>query len=278
MGYRYYRRSSPYAGRTLPGRFSQVNQQSASGSSYTKNQIALQTFVENGFVAARSVDFAKSIAYRVNATPNQLYWVDKLVKEILEKQNLHAPAGAAEAVAAAPQLDASKIFTLFDNARKHLKYPKIALMFADKTPIRLATSRNHPDTVFVSAGGYGTQNYCRLSRAGAITRMSLDAVRAAELVKILTAFAADPEKVAQEYGKLTHNCCYCLKQLDTPESLAVGYGPICADHYGLMWGKKAPRTKPNVHELLSKDEEFVVEVSSAAVALDKTMNELLVDQ
>lgn len=34
-------------------------------------------------------------------------------------------------------------------------------------------------------------------------------------------------------------CFYCGRDLDTPESLAVGYGPVCAAHLGLPWGAKA---------------------------------------
>ena len=34
-------------------------------------------------------------------------------------------------------------------------------------------------------------------------------------------------------------CFYCGRDLDTPESLAVGYGPVCAAKLGLPWGAKA---------------------------------------
>ena len=34
-------------------------------------------------------------------------------------------------------------------------------------------------------------------------------------------------------------CFFCGRDLDTPESLLVGYGPTCADNHGLPWGDKA---------------------------------------
>ena len=34
-------------------------------------------------------------------------------------------------------------------------------------------------------------------------------------------------------------CFFCGRDLDTPESLLVGYGPTCADNHGLSWGDKA---------------------------------------
>jgi hypothetical protein len=104
--------------------------------------------------------------------------------------------------------------------------------------------------------------------------MFLKGAQAAELQTILSDFANDPEKVAQEYGKLTHNCCYCSLPLSTEESLSVGYGNICAKHYGLSWGKNTPRSKPNVKELL---EVVGTTIQTAGMALDQEMNELLAD-
>ena len=40
---------------------------------------------------------------------------------------------------------------------------------------------------------------------------------------------------AQEGGE----CAFCGKELDTQESLTVGYGPTCAKRHGLPWGAKA---------------------------------------
>ena len=36
-------------------------------------------------------------------------------------------------------------------------------------------------------------------------------------------------------------CCFCHKELTTKESLAVGYGPLCAEKLGLPWGETAER-------------------------------------
>lgn len=57
-----------------------------------------------------------------------------------------------------------------------------------------------------------------------------------EIVDVLIALNADPAGVASVYGKATGNCCFCGKYIETKESMAVGYGPVCADNYGLPWG------------------------------------------
>jgi hypothetical protein len=215
--------------------------------SYTKNQIALQTFLANGLIKPQDVDFAKSIAHKPNPSIKQVYWIDRMVKEAM---------GEGQASPQKVKADLSRIFVLFDNAMaSKLKYPKITLQFKDGTPIRMSTSRNYRDSVFVSRGGYGSEQFAKLFRNGEIRLFTKTQERETELMQILTAFAADPEKVAQEYGKLTHNCCYCAKQLDTAESLAVGYGPVCAKHYGLAWGKKVARTTPNVSDLMKGMQE-----------------------
>jgi len=211
---------------------------------FTKNQIALQTFLANGVVPKNTVSFASSIANRQNATSKQLFYVDKLVNEILEKANKPIPV-------IKNSFDDTKIFQLFDNAQKHLKYPKIRIQTESGKPILLAVSKNHPGVIWLSSGGFGTINYGRIIQNEGFIRFShADTEIQKEISKTIENFAADPVKVSADHGKLTHNCCYCSKKLDTQESLDVGYGPICAKHYGLPWGKNVQRIKPNVEELV----------------------------
>lgn len=42
---------------------------------------------------------------------------------------------------------------------------------------------------------------------------------------------------AKAFGDSTHHCVFCYRSLTTKESKAVGYGPVCADNYGLPWGE-----------------------------------------
>lgn len=56
------------------------------------------------------------------------------------------------------------------------------------------------------------------------------------LVPYLVRFATDPAGVAAEHGRLTGKCCFCNIGLKDPRSTAVGYGPKCAERFGLEWG------------------------------------------
>lgn len=57
------------------------------------------------------------------------------------------------------------------------------------------------------------------------------------VINLVGRLGADPVTVAGEYGRLTGNCCFCGLKLTDARSTAVGYGPVCADKFGLAWGE-----------------------------------------
>lgn len=57
-----------------------------------------------------------------------------------------------------------------------------------------------------------------------------------DCVDVLDEFNSDPVAKAVHNGRLTGTCCFCGQPLTTKESVGMGYGPICADRYGLPWG------------------------------------------
>jgi hypothetical protein len=57
---------------------------------------------------------------------------------------------------------------------------------------------------------------------GVIKRLSVDT------------FATADEAAA--FGKMVGRCCFCSTPIDTKESIAAGYGPVCAANRGLPWG------------------------------------------
>jgi hypothetical protein len=242
---------------------------------FTPNQISLQTFLANGLVPKTTISFATSIATARNPSSKQQFYIDKLVNDILNpKPQTGTPSN----------FDPSPIFKLFDNAQKKLRHPKINLKTDGGLPLRMNTSRNHPNCVFLGSGGFGSPTYGKLMRSGEIHWYSKDHAERTDVQAMVEKFAKDPVKVSADYGKLNHNCCYCSKALDTVESLDVGYGPVCAKHFDLPWGgKTTKRTKPNVKELLEVIEATTgIDVSTAIdsfaqAAIDSEMNEMLID-
>jgi hypothetical protein len=82
--------------------------------------------------------------------------------------------------------------------------------------------------------------YGRLNRDGVYTatvgRTSVELEIYEEVLRTLRDFAANPAEYAAAHGRATGNCCFCGRGLTDERSVAVGYGPICADYYGLPWG------------------------------------------
>ena len=58
------------------------------------------------------------------------------------------------------------------------------------------------------------------------------------ILPFMELLAKNPESTAVRYGKLANSCCYCNLTLTDPKSVTAGYGPKCAENYGLPWGNK----------------------------------------
>lgn len=152
----------------------------------------------------------------------------------------------------AAQLNAAglpSIFNMFKSAAGHLKRPAIRLADDAGNHLTLSlaaeTSKN-AGFIYVKRDGVG-DGYCgKISPEGRFFPVS-SCPKTVE--PHLLAFAADPTGVATKYGRLTGKCCFCGRKLTDERSTAMGYGPVCADHFGLDWGKAhtnlaAPAAQP----------------------------------
>lgn len=135
-----------------------------------------------------------------------------------------------------------RVSQLFKTAReKGLKKAQIDIavsMGEDIVPLTLKqvspTGRNPEGTIYVSCGA--TKEYFGKIMPDGLFFKSEKCDQ--DEVAALTMFAQDPVGVSRASGRLTSNCCFCRKKLTTPESVAVGYGPSCAENFGLPWGDK----------------------------------------
>ncbi len=138
----------------------------------------------------------------------------------------------------------SGLMELFAKAKEHLKYPKITLEFEDATfQLSLAGQKSKkPGWLNITDGQPFGQNqwYGRVSPEGVWEQPhNIDAETKKKLSRILNGFSQNAAVAAAKYGHLSGNCCFCHKKLTTDNSTAVGYGPVCAGHYGLPWGAKS---------------------------------------
>ena len=198
--------------------------------------IQLEAAIQHGKV--RKSDFFASLISQYHAKG---YLSDKQIA-CIEKAILK-PATPTPTGPKAVAIDVSQILDLFATAKASgLKYPKIR-MTADghKLVLNVAGDKaKEPGTVNVTDGGPFGDNvwYGRITTSGEFqqSRSSTPAV-----VAVLTKLAADPHATAHAYGLQTNNCCFCSKTLTDKRSVSAGYGPTCADNFGLsdQWASAA---------------------------------------
>lgn len=212
---------------------------------------ALSVKIKEGKLG-RSTDFANNLirGYRKfgKLTERQEPWVDRL----LARADGHEEPGTATLPSFAG------VYALFQRARAHLKYPKITLLLPGNKGLKLYMSgprSTKPDMVnLVEPNQVGPDRawYGRVAADGKYTASRSAGPLLLDITTVLTRLASEPEKVAAEYGKLTGNCCFCSLPLSDARSLSVGYGPICAKHYGLAWGGK---DEPTIEEKVGIEKE-----------------------
>lgn len=110
--------------------------------------------------------------------------------------------------------------------------PRVAFKIAGKT------SKYKGQIMVTSGGAYGQSMFF-----GRIDQGTFHPAPKAspEIIAFVKQFAAEPHKMGSAYGLATMHCCFCSKAIDTVDSKAMGYGPVCASKFGLPWGKKATK-------------------------------------
>ena len=183
----------------------------------------------------RGREFASSLitqaAGRRGLSQKQWDWVDKLVA----RANAPAPQPRLAEIGSV-----AGIIELFDRAQTHLRRPAILLRGPDgDLRLALAGARARvPGSINVTSADRGDW-YGRVTRDGTYEPCrKFDDATIAAITRGLRAMANDPAGAAAAYGHLTGACCFCNRTLTDERSTSVGYGPICAGHYGLPWGER----------------------------------------
>jgi len=178
---------------------------------------------------ARDRDFALSILRSLTtgrASDKQVAWAERLVS----RANGTEPKTEV--------INVTGIVALLAGAGARLKFPKVRLATPNgqRVVLGIAGERSkYTGSVMITDGGpFGANTYFgRISPDG---ELAPAAAMTGEVLALLREFAADPAGVGALIGKRTGNCCFCSRTLETKESLAVGYGPVCAENYSLPWG------------------------------------------
>lgn len=73
-------------------------------------------------------------------------------------------------------------------------------------------------------------------------------------------------------GKAMGRCCFCGTKIESEESLVHGYGPICAENFGLPWGEASKEQKEAMKEAAIKEAFSIddLEQMAAGISGDET--------
>jgi hypothetical protein len=215
----------------------------------TLAEISAQTLVEQvnaleakiASLPERDREFAGSLVKQFNSrglSSKQLFWVGRLLARVYGHPDA-TPQGTTTNVG-----NVKGIVDLLETAAKHLKRPAIVLRAGD-FDIRLSIAGPRakvPGSITVlSADRNGDETrdwYGRITREGEYQPSRKFEAQQTAIGATLAAMANDPAKTAGEYGRLVGRCCFCRLPLSDERSTEVGYGKICAAHFGLPWGAR----------------------------------------
>ena len=204
-------------------------------SPLTGNQVAeyLKANLSSGFVSSL-LEFRERNG---RWSERQGMWAHKLTLDHMEA-NKPQPVAQPTAETIAPEqptykADEVKIFlpTVLEFLNRPTKLKRIKLTFKHNDgEVTIKKGANGRAVFWVAKNGVlkgrieATGEY-KVKEADASVSATLDGLE------------ENPQAFTAENGKESGQCCFCSLPLTDERSVKVGYGKICAGHYGLPWGK-----------------------------------------
>lgn len=136
-----------------------------------------------------------------------------------------------------PAYNVPNLVNIFAHAAERLRYPKVTFRIEDGKLLRFQRAgerSKYPGCLQVTDARPFGENvwYGRVVNGVFNPSPKCDA----DTLRFVMDFNADPAAFAAQYGHNSGHCCFCNKELTDARSVSVGYGPVCAGHYGLPWG------------------------------------------
>ena len=147
-----------------------------------------------------------------------------------------AARAAAAAAPATPTIDLRSIAAFITAARdRGLKSPKLRVLAPnDRDELRLSITKGGavPGSIAVVVAGEFIG--CVRPDGQTTGKLASDMPLQTYLLRV----AEDPAKAAKSYAALMGLCSFCSLPLTDAGSVEVGYGPVCAKHWGLPHSPK----------------------------------------
>jgi hypothetical protein len=196
----------------------------------------------------------KQIARLRSQRTGNLYSVE-LPQGFMTSSDTHAWVGVADfhncerrytpTPQAAPALPAKGEFTataeFFNRVLDHGKAKRLSItLHADPvTAIEIKYNERKRLLYVTDGGAWGESEYYGAIELGTGAFRNGRSRMDPERSDMLVAFNLDPVATAVRSAKITGACSFCSRKLTDERSVAVGYGAICAEKYGLPWGESS---------------------------------------
>jgi hypothetical protein len=167
-------------------------------------------------------------------TPNRLFWAHRLAVEAIN--------GPPEKPKPVSLTNFDRIVQMFKHAKSKLEFPKVKFKLPRGETLQLSIlgeGSKRPGCINVTNGRSFPRHlnkwYGCISQDG---QYDPSYKSTPEVVEFLKSLSENPEQVAGTQGKASGCCCFCSRALEDERSLLVGYGPVCAERWGLTWGER----------------------------------------
>ena len=121
-----------------------------------------------------------------------------------------------------------EVFELFNRAAESLRYPAINFTLAGR---RIRIYRATKGYIAIKVDG---EYVGKLVSADAPILLYSAKELLPEIDTVLSSPISESALRGKEYGR----CCFCNRELDNEGSIQHGYGPICAEKWGLPWSSE----------------------------------------
>jgi len=150
------------------------------------------------------------------------------------------------------------IFDIFEKAKQTLKWPKLKYPHENQMiEFSLAgPNARMPGTINITDGKqYPNKFYGRVIKDNEARKLRFQwnekQQRTEDLTAIIKAIVENPVGMCSLIGQQYAHCCFCGLELTNKNSVLVGYGPICAEKWGLPWdGMAEAKEKKELRENL----------------------------
>jgi hypothetical protein len=181
-------------------------------------------------------EFAASLMAAARArrlSPSQVAWLHRLASETIQIKVATPIGDKVEGV------NLTGVLGLLGNAKAAGKrFPKITMPVEGIGEVSFSLYDGRPPVVALIARGRWP-NRVVLARVTADGGVHATRDWTVEVQAATRAVADNPVAALALHGVATGCCCFCARDLTTAESRSAGYGPICAERFGLPWGSTA---------------------------------------